>query len=97
MDAWRATDAGVDALLAARHGDPFALLVGMLLDQQMPMERAFLGPWRLAQRMKTPRRLDVARIAAYDPDQFVEDMGAVADAVVAAGIVIAGVSLILLT
>jgi uncharacterized HhH-GPD family protein len=43
----------------------------MLLDQQMPMERAFLGPWRLAQRMETPRRLDVARIATYDADEFV--------------------------
>ena len=57
-----------DALLSR---DPFALVVGMLLDQQMPMERAFLGPWRLAQRMETTRYLDVARIAAYDPDEFV--------------------------
>lgn len=56
-----------DSLLAR---DPFALVVGMLLDQQMPMERAFLGPWKLAQRMGTPDRLDVARIAAYDPEQF---------------------------
>jgi uncharacterized HhH-GPD family protein len=61
-------DSGGDALLSR---DPFALVVGMLLDQQMPMERAFLGPWRLAQRMGTPRRLDVARIAAYDPEEFV--------------------------
>jgi uncharacterized HhH-GPD family protein len=60
-------DDGGDALLSR---DPFALLVGMLLDQQMPMERAFLGPWRLAQRMGTTRRLDVARIAAYDADEF---------------------------
>ncbi len=56
-----------DALLDR---DPFALVVGMLLDQQMPMERAFLGPWKLAQRMGTPERLDVARIAAYDPEEF---------------------------
>lgn len=56
-----------DALLDR---DPFALVVGMLLDQQMPMERAFLGPWKLAQRMGTPQRLDVARIAAYDPEEF---------------------------
>lgn len=56
-----------DALLSR---DPFALVVGMLLDQQMPMERAFLGPLRLAQRMRTPRGLDVARIAAYDPEAF---------------------------
>ena len=60
-------DAGGDALLS---GDPFALVVGMLLDQQMPMERAFLGPWRLAVRMGTPTRLDPARIAAYDPEAF---------------------------
>ena len=57
-----------DALLSR---DPFALVVGMLLDQQMPMERAFLGPYRLAVRMGTPRRLEVVRIAAYDPEAFV--------------------------
>ena len=28
---------------------------GMLLDQQMPMERAFLGPWKLAERLGHPR------------------------------------------
>ncbi len=56
-----------DALLSR---DPFALVTGMLLDQQMPMERAFLGPWKLAQRMGTPERLDVAAIAAFDPDAF---------------------------
>jgi uncharacterized HhH-GPD family protein len=60
-------DAHGDALLAR---DPFALLVGMLLDQQMPMERAFLGPWKLAERMGTTDRLDVARIATYDPEAF---------------------------
>src|SRR3954451_13167454 len=32
--------------------DPFALLLGMLLDQQMPMERAFLGPAKLAERLR---------------------------------------------
>ena len=56
-----------DALLSR---DPFALVTGMLLDQQMPMERAFLGPWRLAERMGTPERLEVGAIAAYDPDAF---------------------------
>lgn len=56
-----------DALLGR---DPFALVTGMLLDQQMPMERAFLGPWKLAERMGTTERLDVARIAAYDPEEF---------------------------
>ena len=56
-----------DALLAR---DPFALVTGMLLDQQMPMERAFLGPWKLAERLGTTTRLDVAAIAAYDPQEF---------------------------
>jgi uncharacterized HhH-GPD family protein len=56
-----------DALLAR---DPFALVTGMLLDQQMPMERAFLGPWKLAERLGTTERLDVAAIAAADPEVF---------------------------
>ncbi len=60
-------DDGGDSLLAR---DPFALVTGMLLDQQMAMERAFLGPWKLAERMGTTDRLDVARIAAYDPEEF---------------------------
>jgi uncharacterized HhH-GPD family protein len=60
-------DTAGDALLAR---DPFALLTGMLLDQQMPMERAFLGPWKLAQRLGTPQRLDPWTLAAYDPDEF---------------------------
>jgi uncharacterized HhH-GPD family protein len=60
-------DARGDALLAR---DPFALVTGMLLDQQMPMERAFLGPWKLAERMGTTTRLDVGRIAAYDSQEF---------------------------
>jgi uncharacterized HhH-GPD family protein len=62
-------DARGDALLAR---DPFALVTGMLLDQQMPMERAFLGPWKLAERMGTTARLDVGRIAAYDPEEFAQ-------------------------
>jgi uncharacterized HhH-GPD family protein len=60
-------DARGDALLAR---DPFALVTGMLLDQQMPMERAFLGPWKLAERLGTTERLDVAAIAAFDPEAF---------------------------
>jgi len=31
--------------------DPFALLVGMLLDQQIPLEKAFTSPWVLEQRL----------------------------------------------
>ena len=33
--------------------DPFALLVGMLLDQQFPMERAFTGPATVLERFGT--------------------------------------------
>ncbi len=49
--------------------DPFALLTGMLLDQQFPMERAFAGPRLLADRLGVDR-LDPASIAAHDPDDF---------------------------
>ncbi len=55
-----------DALLAE---DPLALLVGMLLDQQVPMERAFAAPHRLAQRLGTGG-LDPAAIADRDPEEF---------------------------
>jgi uncharacterized HhH-GPD family protein len=61
-----AQDGAADALLSA---DPFALLVGMLLDQQFPMEKAFLGPWLIASRLGVDR-LDPAQIAAADPDAF---------------------------
>src|SRR4051812_33629161 len=46
---------------------PFALLLGMLLDQQFPMERAFAGPAKLLDRFGS---LDPAAIAAADPEQF---------------------------
>lgn len=50
--------------------DPLALLIGMMLDQQFPMERAFLGPHLLQERVGRP--LDAADIAGMDPDQLVE-------------------------
>jgi len=49
--------------------NPFALLVGMMLDQQIPMEVAFAGPQKLAERMGG---VDAREIAEYDPDAFVE-------------------------
>lgn len=49
--------------------DPFALLTGMLLDQQFPMERAFAGPQKIAERLGVDR-LDPAVIAALDPEEF---------------------------
>ncbi|GAA0261214.1 HhH-GPD-type base excision DNA repair protein [Cryptosporangium japonicum] len=59
-------DVDADAFLAE---DPLALLVGMLLDQQFPMERAFASPWELGRRMGVTR-LDAAAIAAFDPAEF---------------------------
>ncbi|AVZ73960.1 Fe-S cluster assembly protein HesB [Streptomyces lunaelactis] len=50
---------------------PLAALVGMLLDQQVPMEWAFSGPYTVAQRLGGDD-LDAAEIAAYDPDAFAE-------------------------
>jgi uncharacterized HhH-GPD family protein len=47
--------------------NPFALLVGMMLDQQYPMEHAFRGPAKVLDRFGT---LDPARIAAADPQEF---------------------------
>lgn len=49
--------------------DPLALLIGMLLDQQVAMETAFAGPLKIAERAGT---LDAAVIAGFDPDAFAE-------------------------
>ncbi|WP_371653796.1 MULTISPECIES: HhH-GPD-type base excision DNA repair protein [unclassified Streptomyces] len=57
-----------DALLSR---SPLAALVGMLLDQQIPMEWAFAGPYTIATRMGADD-LDAAAIASYDPDAFAE-------------------------
>ncbi|OMC49790.1 Fe-S cluster assembly protein HesB [Mycobacterium sp. IS-2888] len=53
-----------DRLLSS---NPFALLIGMLLDQQVPFETAFAGPKKIADRLGG---LDAGQIAAYDPDKF---------------------------
>lgn len=60
-----AQHAGADALLSA---NPLSLVIAMLLDQQIPMERAFLGPYILAERLGG--RLDAAEIADRDPSEF---------------------------
>ena len=57
-------DPDADALLSS---DPLALLIGMLLDQQVPMETAFAGPKKLDDRIGG---LEVHRIAEMDPDEF---------------------------
>lgn len=59
-------DAEADALLT---DDPFALLVGMLLDQQVAMETAFAGPLKLRQRLGS---LDPETLAQLDPDELTE-------------------------
>ena len=46
---------------------PFALLVGMMLDQQYPMEHAFRGPHKVLTRFGT---IEPAAIAAADPEEF---------------------------
>jgi uncharacterized HhH-GPD family protein len=46
---------------------PFAIVVGMMLDQQYGMEHAFRGGWKVLSRFGT---LDPAAIAAADPDAF---------------------------
>ncbi|MDX6273781.1 MAG: hypothetical protein QOJ92_991 [Frankiales bacterium] len=61
-----AQDKAADELLAK---DPLALLTGMLLDQQFPMERAFAGPHLMAERLGVDR-LDAAQLATYDPDKL---------------------------
>jgi uncharacterized HhH-GPD family protein len=53
-----------DELLAR---DPFALLVGFALDQQVPVQTAFAGPLKLQQRLGT---LDPGEIAATDPGRL---------------------------
>lgn len=61
-----AQDPEADELLST---DDFALLLGMLLDQQYPMEHAFRGPRKLAERMGG---FDLRRIAEADPAEFEE-------------------------
>jgi len=48
--------------------DPLALLIGMVLDQQVKMEKAFGGPYELKRRLGG--RLDVGEIASMDPDRL---------------------------
>ncbi|GAA5196143.1 HhH-GPD-type base excision DNA repair protein [Microbacterium jejuense] len=59
-------DTAADTLLT---DDPLALLIGMLLDQQVAMETAFAGPLKISERAGT---LDAGGLAGYDPDAFAE-------------------------
>ena len=57
---WFTDDPAACALLA---DDPFALLVGFAIDQQVPVQKAFAGPYVLKQRIGT---LDPKKLAALD-------------------------------
>ena len=59
-------DPDADRLL---NTDPLALLIGMLLDQQVPMEWAFRGPATLVSRLGG---LDAGAVADMDPEAFLE-------------------------
>lgn len=62
-----AQDADADALLTR---DPLALLIGMVLDQQIPLEKAFTSPFVLTQRLG--HDLDAREIAELDPERLAE-------------------------
>lgn len=61
-------DDAADRLLST---DPLALIIGMLLDQQVAMETAFAGPQKLHERLGG---FDAAKLAAMDPDDLTEVM-----------------------
>lgn len=65
MNLQIAQDAEADRLVSE---DPLALLIAMVLDQQIPLERAFSSPRDLKQRLGG--RLDAAEIADMDPDRL---------------------------
>ena len=60
--------ATTDEANALLETDPLALLLGMMLDQQIPMEKAFTSPSVLRERLGSD--LDAAAIAAYDPEEM---------------------------
>ena len=64
-DLYITGDDSADALL---NDDFDALMIGMLLDQQVPLEWAFTGPFTLRRRLG---HLDPAAIADIDEDEFV--------------------------
>jgi uncharacterized HhH-GPD family protein len=61
-------DPKADALLSK---DPLALLIGMVLDQQVPLEKAFRGPYDLLPRLGV-EKLSAAELAAWDLDDLVQ-------------------------
>jgi uncharacterized HhH-GPD family protein len=67
VDLHLAQDAEADRLLSE---NPLALLIGMVLDQQVPLEWAFSGPLELQRRLGAD--LDAGRLAAMDPEGLKE-------------------------
>lgn len=65
MELHLTNDAEADRLLS---DNPLALLIGMLLDQQVAMEIAFSGPLKIEQRVG---EISAAALASVDPDDFV--------------------------
>ncbi|HEY8198340.1 MAG TPA: HhH-GPD-type base excision DNA repair protein [Candidatus Limnocylindrales bacterium] len=61
---WFTGDEAADRLLVS---EPLALLIGFVLDQQIPVQKAFSGPLDLKRRLGT---LDAATIAAMDPAEL---------------------------
>lgn len=64
MAIWLTTDSEANELLER---DPLALLIGMLLDQQVTIETAFAGPKKILERIG---KLDARTIAEYDAEKF---------------------------
>lgn len=64
-----AGDAEADALLTR---DPLALLIGMVLDQQIPLDWAFRGPASMVERLRLTVPMDAAEIAGTDPEVLAE-------------------------
>ena len=62
-----------DEANALLNTDPLALLIGMVLDQQIPLERAFAVPYDLVQRLG--HDLDAYELANFDPDELTEIFG----------------------
>jgi uncharacterized HhH-GPD family protein len=60
-------DPPADALLSK---DPLALLIGMILDQQVPLEKAFHSPYELRERLGG--KFDAGSLATMDPDKLIE-------------------------
>ncbi len=66
MTLWMPVEPDANDLLSR---DPLALLIGMLLDQQVPLERAFSAPYDLVRRLG--HEPTAAELADYDPEALV--------------------------